>query len=274
MIIDAHHHLRLDDDYLPRLIEQSARLGVEKVCLFSAGRRSAYHGVADNAQVLRAMEAHPDLIVGYGCIDLGEDPPKKADEIAAQGFKGVKFINPTKNYDDPEFFPIYARLENYGLPVIFHLGIVARKGGDGAHDIRNDRHRPIYLDTIARAFPDLTIVGAHLGNPWYEEAAMACRWNPNLYFDLSGSTLKCKPAAFLGQLLWWTPDTFYRDPQGRHAWEKIVFGSDVGPEYIEDVLNDYRRVMAELNLSQDIQDKVLGGTMAQILGLASGGDER
>ena len=30
---------------------------------------------------------------------------------------------------------------------------------------------PSYLHTIARAFPNLIIQGAHLGNPWYDEAA-------------------------------------------------------------------------------------------------------
>jgi hypothetical protein len=52
----------------------------------------------------------------------------------------------------------------------------------------------MYLDTLAREFPDLTLVGAHLGNPWYDEAAEAARWNPNLYFDMTGSTLVKKGA--------------------------------------------------------------------------------
>ena len=96
---------------------------------------------------------------------------------------------------------------------------------------------------------------------------MAARWNTNLYFDLTGSTLKCKSPEFIGDLLWWRSDTQYRDPMGRHAWEKIVFGSDVSYELIEDVLNDYLRTMKTLKLPQDIQDKVLGGTMAKLLGL-------
>ncbi len=33
---------------------------------------------------------------------------------------------------------------------------------------------------------------------------MCCRWNPNLFFDLSGSTLSCKSPSFIGDLLWWT----------------------------------------------------------------------
>jgi len=33
----------------------------------------------------------------------------------------------------------------------------------------------------------------------------------------------------------------YRDPEGRYAWEKIVFGSDVPYNEIEDVMNDYQK---------------------------------
>jgi len=162
---------------------------------------------------------------------------------------------------------VYGRMEGHQLVAIYHLGIVARGARDKYLDIDNNRHRPIYLDTIARAFPDPQIVGAHLGNPWYDEAGMACRWNPNLYFDLSGSTLKKKSPEYLGQILWWTPTTRYRDPEGRHAWEKIVFGSDVGIPEIQDVMDDYKRVMNELELPDDIQAKVFGDTMAKLLKL-------
>ncbi|MDP7162833.1 MAG: amidohydrolase family protein [Phycisphaerae bacterium] len=267
MIIDVHHHLSTEPDYAGKLVAECKRLKIAKVCLFGAGKGSFKTGTAGNDEVRKAMEEYPDTIVGFAYFDLGEDPPNKIDDFVAQGFKGVKFINPTRNYDDKDFFEVYARLEANGLPALFHLGIVARRAHDKAYDINNNRHRPVYLDTIARAFGQLNIIGAHFGNPWYEEAAMACRWNPNLYFDLSGSTLKCKPSAFLGQLLWWTPKTRYRDPQGRHAWEKIVFGSDVPCDEIEDVLNDYKKVMTKLKLPQKIQKEVLGGTAAGILGL-------
>jgi uncharacterized protein len=203
----------------------------------------------------------------FACFDLGVQGPERIDALAAQGFKGIKFINPTRDYDDKAFYPVYQRMQAVGLPAIFHTGIVARSAQDGSFDINNHRHRPVCLDTIARAFPQLKLIGAHLGNPWYEEAAMALRWNPNLCADLSGSTLKCKSPEFLGGLLWWTPTTRYRDPLGRHAWEKIVFGSDVPAADIEDVLNDYRKTMSALNLVPELQDKVLYGTMARILNL-------
>ena len=256
MIIDVHHHLSDDPKRWDELAIECKRLGIDKVVVF---------GNTDAA--IKAKAAYPDLIVPFGYFRLGEDLPTLVDDFKRYGFQGVKFIRPAKNYDDKEYYPVYGRMEGYGMVAIYHLGIVARGAMDRYRDIDNNRHRPIYLDTIARAFPDLTIVGAHFGNPWYDEAGMACRWNPNLYFDLSGSTLKKKSAKYLSDLLWWTPTTRYKDPQGRHAWEKIVFGSDVGISEIGDVLDDYRRVMNEIGLAQELQDKVLGGTLAGLLGL-------
>ena len=267
MIIDAHHHLLTEPNYAQTLVSVCDDLGIDKVCLFGAGPQHYQYGIAGNDAVLQAMQAHPDRLVGFAVFELGVDVPARIDEFARQGFKGVKLINPSKNYDDREFFPAYGRMEAYGLPALFHLGIVARTPSDRYYDIDNNRHRPIYLDRIARAFPKLSVIGAHFGNPWYSEAGMACRWNPNLYFDLSGSTLKKKSPEQLGELLWWPPDTRYKDPHGRHAWGKIVFGSDVHAREINDVLSDYQRVREALELSAEIQEKVLGKTMAEILGL-------
>ena len=95
---------------------------------------------------------------------------------------------------------------------------------------------------------------------------MICRWNPNLYFDLSGSSLKAKPPEFFQQLLWWTETSQYKDPQGRHAWEKIIFGSDVAINLIEDVRQDFQRTMDAIGLRPDLQEGVFGGNMAKLLG--------
>ena len=156
------------------------------------------------------------------------------------------------------------------MPTYFHLGIVARNEAESPDRVDCNLMRPIYLDTIARAFPKLQVLGAHLGNPWYEEATMSCRWNPNLYFDLSGSTLKKKKPAFLGELLWWGGSTYstYADTLGRSAWEKIVFGSDVKAEDVHDVIADYQQVIETLGLSTDLADAVFYRTAAAILSQA------
>jgi hypothetical protein len=264
MRIDAHVHYSPEEGYVDRLVEEETRLGFDKVCL--NGADWSVHGEANDA-VARAMEKYPDVILGFGYLPLGERGPEAVQELHDRGFRGLKLIRPRSRYDDHAFYPIYQRAEELGLVCLFHLGIVARTPQDREYDVNNDRHRPIYLDTIARAFPSLNIVGAHLGNPWYDEAGMSCRWNPNLYFDLSGSSLKKRPPEFFRSILWWTEEGQYRDPEGRHAWEKVVFGSDVAIEYIEDVVNDYRRTMDAIGLRQDLQEAVFGNTMARLLKL-------
>ena len=269
-IIDAHHHLGAEDGYADRLAETCDGLGIVKVCLVCVN--VAGEGEDANARTREAFGRYPDLYVGFGGVDLwADDGPDQVQRLHDQGFRGLKFIIPPKTYHDPSFYPVYERAQALAMPVLFNLGIVAR--GRRRVRVDNSLMRPVFLDTIARDFPELTIIGAHLGNPWYEEAAMSCRWNPNLYFDLSGSTLKAKAPQFLGDLLWWTPTTFYRDAQGRYAWEKIVFGSDVHWRDVRDVLNDYERTMQALALQPALREKVRYGTMAGILGLEDGSEK-
>jgi hypothetical protein len=264
MKIDMHVHWEPGEDFVDKLVEEERRLGFDKVCL--NGADWAKHADANHA-VAAAMAKYPEVIIGFGFFPLGQWDAGRVRELHARGFKGLKFTRPTANYDDKLFYPIYETAEELGMVCLFHTGIVVRTPLDKQFDVNNNRHRPIYLDTIARAFPTLKMIGAHLGNPWYPEAAMACRWNPNLYWDLSGSSLKCNPPEFFGSLLWWTETSQYRDPEGRHAWEKIVYGSDVSIPMISDVLADYQRTLDALNLRPDLQAAVYGGTMAKLLGV-------
>jgi hypothetical protein len=76
----------------------------------------------------------------------------------------------------------------------------------------------------------LTLIAAHLGNPDYEWAAEIGRWNPNLLFDVSGSTLYKKQAdlTFFKSIFWWDNVVSPHTPKTNvSAFEKLVFGSDV-----------------------------------------------
>lgn len=264
MLIDAHHHLEKEKDYLGNLIAECERLNINKVCLMGLPE---YYGFSSNNEIEKAFSRYPDRIIGFAYFALGQDKPRKVSEYKSRGFKGLKMINPPENYDDKGFYPVYEKAQELNSVILFHLGIVARDDRFKNLDINSNRMRPIYLDTIARAFPDLQIIGAHLGNPWFGEAAMAARWNPNLYFDITGSTLKKTDPVDIGKLLWWTKTTRYRDPLQREAWEKIVFGSDVPYNEIEDVVNNYQKTLRALKIKKEIQKKVFGDTMAKLLGI-------
>lgn len=52
------------------------------------------------------------------------------------------------------------------------------------------------------------------------------------------------------------------------AYERIVFGTDVHWSEMEWALKDHRRIFDGLGLDAETQSKILGGTMAGLLGLA------
>ena len=259
-IIDMHQHL--DDTDPDAMAEEYRRLGVVKAVLLA---RSPHRRANSNEEVLAAHKKHPDLYVPFFGYDLDLMQPAELERARDQGFVGIKFIGPQKAYNDPEYFPAYEEASDLGIIGLFHLGVVCNI--PPWDDCDSNLMRPIHLDHIARSFPEFKIIGAHLGNPWYEEATMSCRWNPNLFFDLSGSTLKKKTPEFLAGLLWWTPDTAYKSPDRTYAWQKIVYGSDVALEMIEDVVNDYQKLMDALDMAPELREAVWYKTAAKLLGL-------
>ncbi|MFQ5721684.1 MAG: amidohydrolase family protein [Candidatus Aminicenantales bacterium] len=255
MMVDLHCHLLNEEGYLENLVREAKKLGMSKICLNGLG--SLYDELG-NEEVKQAFLKYPQLIMGFGHLRLGKDSVEKVDEIYQAGFRGLKVINPTKNYDDKDFYPYYARAEKHRMSILFHTGMVKRTNKDKLYDISSERMRPIYLDTIARAFPDLTLIGAHLGGPWFREAADVLRFNPNVYFDITGSISGWvrKTPDFFRNYLWW-----------KGAWDKIVFGSDVHFSQIKTVMANYRRVLETLKVNKATQKKVFGETAIRVLNM-------
>ena len=279
MIVDCHVHMLAEKGYEDKLIKEIRRLEIQKVCLLAGHPEVGIWGsfMAPNERVIEAYEKYPDIIIPFGFIDLGLDPPVLVDELFNAGFKGIKFTRARKNYDDKSFYAIYEKMESHGLVALFHTGTVLRTPMDKAHEVNSNHLRPIYLDPIARAFPDLNIIGAHLGNPWYDEASMTLFWNPNIYFDLSGTTLKRKNAAWFKETLRWFPETmhrlapdegisFYQNTGGQsHPFDRIVFGTDVPIPEMEQAKRDYQHIMDDLGIPEPIRKRVWGQTVNGLL---------
>lgn len=264
MIIDFHHHLLAEPDYVARLVDTCRRLGIDRVCCSGLGlpsRRRNWLGDLSpgNDDVLRAMERYPDVIVGLGVLRLGHDGPEAVDRLRTQGFVGLKITRPPARYDDPAFWPVYERAEALGLPVLFHTGFVLRTDRDRQDGVSSDFMRPACLDLVARRFPGLRFVAAHLGMPWYDEAACLARFHPNAHVDLTGSPggwrNRQAPSWFAERLYW--PDAF----------RKVVFGTDVHWRDMAAAMADHHRILRLCNVPEDVQADVMGGTAVRWLGL-------
>ena len=275
MIIDCHVHLVSEEGYAGKLVAEMDRLGISACCLL-AMQNIPFWGsrAASNEQVIAACRAYPGRFIPFGYVDLGVDPIGLIDQLAMQGFKGLKVTRTRYAYNDDRLMDYYARAAAYGMVMLFHTGTVVRVAEDQYYDVDSSRLRPIFLDRIARAFPTLTLIGAHLGNPWYEEAAMTLFWNPNVYFDLSGTLLKRKDAAWFNEVLWWTPERMAklaRDPGSHyaqsHPFDRICFGTDVPIGEMGSCIGEYTKLFDELRLPAELRARVMGGNVARMFGL-------
>jgi hypothetical protein len=219
------------------------------------------------------IHEHPDRFVGFGDIKL-DDPNvlREIDQFHHADFRGLGEITSSeKNYDDPSYWPIYDRAAKYHMILLFHTGTVVRPDPGKPENVSFDRMRATRLDLIARHWPQLIIIGAHLGNPDYAEAAEVARWSPNLYFDLSGSSLikMSSNLGFFRSIFWWSGVVSPHTPAGGpDAFEKLVFGSDIFHGELGEFdagQKRYHDMLDACHVSQNVQAMIFSGTMWHIL---------
>ena len=263
-IVDCHVHHNGTEAFLEKLVSKLE--SVDGMALLLTTPK-------DLDNVTRFMSQHPGRLLGFGDIELDSpDVLSLVDRFHQAGFRGLgEITQPQFAYDDRRYWPIYERAERYGMLLLFHTGIVNRRNPAVPSNVSSDRMRVSTLDLIARRFPKLTVIGAHLGNPDYAWAGEIGRWNPNLYFDVSGSTLIKKQAdyVFFKSIFWWSDVASPHTPKSNaSAFEKLVFGSDVFDGDLDEFdreLERYRKMLDACGVSASAQANIFGGTLWRIL---------
>lgn len=266
-ILDSHNHCGGTEDWVAAMVA-AYRPRNAMACVLT--------WIEDLELMIDAIRSHPDVFVGYGRVRL-DDPAavRQIETFKKSGFVGMKFHSPRENFDDPSYFQVYRLCEEYGMVMLFHTGISSRREFEKPTWGSSSRMRPMFLDTICRQFPRVVVQGAHLGNPWYEEAAEAARWNPNLYFDVTGSTLpkliKLGRLQRLSEVLWWTAGEGETNPHtlkgGPSAWEHIVFGTDESPSGLVANIERFQMMLDANDVPEATRAGMWGRTMAGILGI-------
>ena len=149
------------------------------------GFRSAYlEAAVPDDQVAAYVREHPDKLIGFAGID--PSAPKQAVEAMAYardelGLRGISVAPAAQDFHPSasEAFKVYQEAVELALPVLFHSGpyLAARSKMEYA--------RPILLDEVAREFPTLKIVVAHLGYPWVGETLVLLAKHAGVFSDIS-----------------------------------------------------------------------------------------
>lgn len=112
--------------------------------------------------------------------------------------------------DHAKYYPYYAKCAELGVPIMMQVG----------HNLVYTRERrlpsvgrPITLDQVAIDFPELTLIGIHIGVPWTDEMISMCWKHPNVYTAGDAYAPRHWPASYVHYL-----NTYGRD--------KVLFGTD------------------------------------------------
>ncbi len=150
-------------------------------------------------------------LVGVGSVDISK-PMQAVREIRRcvqdLGFKAIRVlpwlweVPPT----DRRFYPVYTACCELNVPFCTQIGHTGPL-------MPSEVGRPIYLDQVALDFPELKIVGGHIGYPWTDEAIAVATKHQNVFIDTSAYTVKRYPPQLV---------EFMRG----HGRTKVLFGTN------------------------------------------------
>lgn len=165
-----------------------------------------------NEEVAKTVQAHPERFAGVASVDLRR-PMKAVDELKRcvedRGFRALRIIPWLWELppDDRRYYPLYAACVELGIPFCLQVGHTGPLQP-------SEPGRPIpYLDNVALDFPELTIVGGHIGWPWTNEMIALATKYPNVYIDTSAYTVERYPPELIAYLK-------------SHGRRKVLFGSN------------------------------------------------
>lgn len=165
--------------------------------------------------VADAVKKHPDRFKGLAGIDPTEGMKgvrslEKA--IVELGFIGAHFY--PHWFDMPpnhaRVYPFYAKCVELDIPIQMQVGQSLVYNPE--RRLRSVG-RPIYLDDIACDFPELKIVGIHIGIPWTDEMIAMAWKHENVFIGSDAHSPKYWPPQFIN----------YINTYGKH---KVIFGTD------------------------------------------------
>lgn len=219
-------------------------------------RTQLEHAPLSSVEIVERAADEADVLIPFGSVDprRGERAIDEARELATvHGARGFKFHPTVQGFDpsDDQYRPLWAALEQLGLPVVVHTGQTGI-GADtpGGSGLRLRYSNPMLLDDVAADFPRLPLILAHPSVPWQDEAISIATHKSNVAIDLSGWSPKYFPSQLVR-----AAGSFLRD--------KVLFGSDFPLITPDRWLRDF----AELDLSDEVRGKILKSNAARILGL-------
>lgn len=230
-----------------QIVESMDRAGIQKLMLSAWHRPGQW--VYHNDLVAEMVQQYPDRFVGVAAVNL-EKPVEAVRELERAvkelGFKALRVIPWLWNRppNDKFYFPLYVKCIELDIPFCTQVGHTGPL-------MPSEPGRPVpYLDEVALVFPELKIVGGHIGYPWTDEMIGLAWKHENVFIDTSAYLPRYYPPQLLHYL-----KTYGQD--------KVLFGTNFPQLPLEKCTAQVK----ELNLPLDVQAKFLAGNATRIFKL-------
>ena len=214
---------------------------------------SAWHGpqgsLISNEEVSDQIDSAPDRFRGLATVDL-TNPMEAVRDIRkwvdGKKFVGVRVVPWLWDLppNDRRYYPVYAACVDLGVPFCTQIGHTGPL-------LRSETGRPIpYLEDVLLEFPELVVVGGHVGFPWIDELISLAIKFPNFHVDTSAYAVHRLPSDFV---------TFMKGVGSK----RVMFGTNwpmLSPARCLKELN-------QLDLTPEQQDAFLFGNARRIFKL-------
>lgn len=221
---------------LPDTVRQMKDSGIDRfVCLNIAtapGQETTINNTAADV-----TKNHKGRIISLGSVHpASENVPEELERIKALGLPGIKLHPDYQEFmiDDRALYPIYDKCAELGLFIIFHAGWDCYSPGL-IHAV------PEASANVAKAFPALRIVLAHLGGlKLWTDVEQYLTGLENVYMDTAICATYGPDAEFAARIL------------RKHPAENIFLGSDCPWERPDMSV----RYIERLPISDDRKEKI------------------
>jgi len=192
--------------------------------------------------VADAVQRYPERFSGLAGLDPTEGMTGVRSlerAVREYGFVGAHFYPHWFELapDHARWYPFYAKCVELDVPVQLQVG--QSLVYDPARPLRSVG-RPITLDAVACDFPELKLVGIHVGIPWSDEMIAMAWKHANVFIGCDAHSPKYWPEAFVRYI-------------NSYGQDKVIFGTDYPVLDFERT----RREIDSLGLKDEAKRKLL-----------------
>ncbi len=215
------------------------------------------HNSHDNKKTAEICRQYPDRLGGFCFVDPSKGIMNAVKEVEygvkELGLKAV-YLTAFRTHlasNDKRNYPIYAKCAELGVPVFLYssMNLSAAVPMDIGH--------PIYIDEVARDFPELKIVASVSGWPWTLEFIGLALRHRNVWLNMEthDPALITERGRGLEPYLHWIP----------RIQDKFFFSSDWNSQGIP--LETLIDSVANWPFSDEIKEKILYRNAAEFFGI-------